>query len=151
MRIFPMILPLALAASPALAQTAPAPATPGADALAIPPEFYDPRTTDRLIDAMHVMSKAFLDLPVGEIEAALSGRQPTAADRTRTVRSESRMTEQQLKQEIEQARPALHAGRRVLTTALPSILGSMARMGAEIERELERATANLPQPGYPKR
>lgn len=150
MRALAAFLPLALIASPALAQAAPPPA-PAVSDIAIPPEFSDPALTDRLIDAMQVMSEAFLSLPVGEIEAAMQGRRPTAADRRRTVRSESRMSERELKQTIEEARPALHASRRVLTTALPRILGSLAQVGQEMEREIDRATANLPQPGYPRR
>ena len=151
MRAFLTVLPFALIATPALAQTAPPSAAPPAAAMAIPPEFNDPQLTDRLIDAMQVMSEAFLNLPVGEIEAAMQGRRPTAADRRRTVRSESRMSERELKQTIEEARPALHASRRVLTAALPRILGSLAQIGEEMEQEIDRATANLPQPGYPRR
>ena len=155
MRAFLTILPLALAASPALAQTAPAPAqtasTPAAapqqGEFAIPPEMNDPRMTDRLVDAMKVMSKAFLELPIGEVEAALNGRPATAADRGRTVRSETQMSEQQLQQQIEQARPMMQASMRALMSALPAIMKGMTAAAGE----MEKATANLPQPGYPKR
>lgn len=147
MRAYLMILPLALAATPALAQSAPPRSAPLAESMAIPPELSDPKLTDRLVDAMHVMTKAFLDLPVGEIEAALNGRPATAGDRRRTVRSEGQMTEQQLKREIEEARPMMHAGMRALMTSLPAMMRGMS----EAAEQMERATANLPQPGYPKR
>ena len=39
------------------------------------------------------MSKAFLNLPVGEVEAAVEGRPVTSADKRRTVRSETKMSE----------------------------------------------------------
>ena len=146
MRAFMVLIPLSLVASPAPAQTAPAPTPPSAGVPAIPPELSDPRTTDRLVDAMKVLSKAFLELPVGEMEAALNGRQPTAADRRRTVRSETRMSERQLQQEIERARPMMQASMRALMSALPAMMKGMS----EIAGEMEKATANLPQPGYPK-
>jgi hypothetical protein len=152
MRVFLTVLPLALAASPALAQTATAAApAPAASAqrgeMAIPPEMSDPRTTDRLVDAMKVLSKAFLELPIGEVEAALNGRPATAADRGRTVRSETQMSERQLQQQIEQARPMMQASMRALMSALPAIMKGMSAAAGE----MEKATANLPQPGYPKR
>ena len=150
MRAVLTILPLALAASPALAQTAPPPApAPAAQKgeFAIPPEMNDPRMTDRLVDAMKVMSKAFLELPIGEVEAALNGRPATAADRGRTVRSETHMSEQQLQQQIEQARPMMQASMRALMSALPAIMKGMTAAAGE----MEKATANIPQPGYPRR
>ena len=115
--------------------------------MAIPPEMSDPRTTDRLVDAMKVLSKAFLELPIGEVEAALNGRPATAADRGRTVRSETQMSERQLQQQIEQARPMMQASMRALMSALPAIMKGMSAAAGE----MEKATANLPQPGYPKR
>lgn len=147
MRAFALLLPLSLMASPVLAQSATAPSPSASEPMAIPPELSDPRTTDRLVDAMKVMSKAFLDLPVGEVEAALSGRQPTPADRVRTVRSEGRLTDQQLQQQIEQARPMMQSAMRALMASLPAMMKGMSGMA----KELDRATANLPQPGYPKR
>jgi hypothetical protein len=151
MRAVLTILPLALAASPVLAQATPAPAAPAPSTqkgeMAIPPEMKDPRMTDRLVDAMKVMSKAFLEMPIGEVEAAMNGRPVTAADRSRTVRSETQMSEQQLQQQIEQARPMMQASMRALMSALPAIMKGMSAAAGE----MEKATANLPQPGYPKR
>ena len=140
MRLHLMLLPLAFAATPAAAQSADA-AIP-----AIPPELSDPRNADKLVDAMKVMSGAFLDLPVGEVEAALSGRPATAADKKRTVRSETRMSERELQQQIEQGRPMMQAGMKALMAALPSMMAGLSEAG----KELEKATSNLPQPGYPK-
>ena len=89
MRSVLILLPLAAMASPAFAQAAP----PPPQAMPIPPAMTDPRLADRVTDAMSAMSKAFLNLPVGEIEAAMEGRQPNYADRRRTVRSETGMNE----------------------------------------------------------
>ena len=140
MRVSLMLLPLTLVASPAFAQST------DVDIPAIPPELSDPRNADRLVDALKVMSGAFLELPVGEVEAALAGRQPTAADRQRTVRSESKMSERELQQKLEQSKPMMRASLRALTAALPAMLQSMAG----VAKELEKAATNMPQPGYPK-
>ncbi len=140
MRLSMLLLPLALAASPAMAQSA-EPVVP-----AIPPELSDPRNADKLVDVLKVLSGAFLELPVGEVEAALAGRQPTAADKRRTVRSETKMSERELDQQIEQSRPMMRASMKALMAALPAMMKGMAEAG----KELEKATANMPQPGYPK-
>jgi hypothetical protein len=50
-----------LAATPAAAQPAPA----------IPPELSDPAVADKLGNVMQSLSNAFLNLPVGEVQAAL--------------------------------------------------------------------------------
>jgi hypothetical protein len=145
MRFALIALPLTVLASPALAQQAPPPAAP--DTFQLPPELMDPKWADRLTDAMVAISKVFLELPVGEVEAAIEGRQPTAADKRRTVRSETKMSERELRQQIEASRPAMHAGMKALTAALPAIMKGMS----EAQREMERATANMPSPDYPKR
>ena len=145
MRVALIALPLAVLASPALAQQAPAPASP--DAIQLPPELTDPKWADRLTDAMIAMSKVFLELPVGEVEAAIEGRQPTAADKRRTVRSETKMSERKLRQQIEASRPAMQAGMKAFASALPAMMKGMS----EAQREMERAMANVPRPDYPRR
>ena len=132
-----LILPLALISAPAAAQPAPP---------EIPQELLDPAWADRLTDAVQVLSKSLLDMPIGEVEAAMQGREPTAADRRRTVRSETRMSERELSQQIEAARPQMQAAMKAMSAALPAMMKGLSEAG----RELEKATANLPQPGYPK-
>jgi hypothetical protein len=143
MRAAFLIVPFVAAAAPVLA----APAAPPPPAIQLPPELTDPRLADRLTDAMVAMSKVFLDLPVGEVEAAVQGRQPTASDKARTVRSESGMNERELRAEIDRARPQMQAGMKALAAALPAMMKGLS----DAQREIERATANMPQPGYPKR
>lgn len=145
MRISLMILPLAAFATPAFAQGQPAPA-PRAETIAIPPQLTDPRFTDRLVDVMQVLTKSLLDTPVGEVQAALEGRKPTSADKRRTVRTETRMSERQLQEQIERSRPMMQASMKAMATALPAMMKGMG----EAAREMEKATSNLPQPGYPK-
>ncbi|HXH52582.1 MAG TPA: hypothetical protein VNH53_04015 [Sphingomicrobium sp.] len=145
MRLSLFVIPFALIATPAVAQSQSAPNA--AEDMRIPPELADPRLADRLVDVMQVLSKAFLDLPVGEVEAALEGRQPTAADRRKTVRGESGSTERELSRQIESSRPMMRAGTQALVRALPAMMRGMA----EAREEIERATANLPRPDYPRR
>ncbi len=107
----------------------------------------DPQWADRVTNVMLAMSKAFMDMPVGEIEAALQGREPTAADKRRTVQSETGMSEQRLQQKIEDTRPKMEAGMRAMAAALPALMKGLS----DARREMERATANMPRPDYPRR
>ena len=81
-----ILLPLLAAASPALAQAAP----PARPPLQVPPQLTDPAIADRLGNAMQALSKAFLDVRVGEIQAAIEGRPATPAEQRRTVREIAR-------------------------------------------------------------
>jgi hypothetical protein len=128
--------------SPAVAQP---PAQP--EEVALPPELTDMRWADRLTDAMVAMSKVFLELPVGEVAAAVEGREPTAADKRRTIRNETGMTEKELRQSIEATRPAMQSGMRALAAALPAMMKGLS----DAQREMERAATNVPRPDYPKR
>jgi len=142
MRATLFALPLALIASPALAEK---PAVP--DSVQLPPELNDMRWADRLTDAMAAMSRAFLDMPVGEVEAAIQGREATAADKRRTVRSETKMSEREIRQQMEAARPAMQAGIKAMAAALPAMMEGLSKA----QDELDRAAANMPRPDYPKR
>src|SRR5688572_18931648 len=153
MRAFPLILPLALAASPAMAQTTPAPATApvAPQTITVPPALTDPAMAEKLARMMQAMSKAFLELPVGEIEAAAEGRPATRADRRRTVRQLGRAEdpnfERNLQRDIANAKPMIEASMKAMAAALPAMMKGLSEAG----RELEKATANLPSPIYPKR
>ena len=146
MRSHLIALPLALVSAPSFAETRRAEPTLEQD-MQVPPELTDPRMTGRLMDALQILSKSFLDLPVGEVQAAMEGRPVTPADRRRTVASETGMSERDLQQKIDQCRPAMESAQRALASALPAIMKSMAEMG----KELEKVGANVPRPDYPKR
>jgi len=142
MRAIFFVLPLALFATPAMAE-APAPAK----AVQLPPELTDMKWADRLSDAMAARSKVFLDMPVGEVEAAIEGRQATIAVKQRTVRTETRLSEGQIRQQAEAARPAMQAGMKAVAAALPAMMEGLSKA----QDELDRAAANVPRPDYPKR
>ena len=143
MRVAHLALPIAALVTPAVAAAAPAPE----ETAQIQRELTDPKWADRLTDAMLAMSRAFMNLPVGEVEAAIQGRQPTAADKHRTVQSETGMSEQQLRRQIEGSRPAMEASMKAMAAALPAIMKGFS----DAQRELEKASANVPRPDYPKR
>ena len=82
MRAFRLMIPLLLVASPAVAR----PPADKPDPIVIPPALTDPATADKLGAMAQGLSKAVLDLPVGEVEAAVEGRPVTPADRKLTVR-----------------------------------------------------------------
>ena len=143
MRLFLIALPLALAAAPAMAQPA--------DSPQLPRELTDPAMADKLGKMAGALSRALLDLNVGEVQAAVEGRPVTEADRRRTVRDIAARGDPNLERQIERRAAtsgvALQAGARAIADALPAIMQSIDRAADEIDR----ATANLPQPGYPRR
>ncbi len=144
MRTSLIVLPLALFAGPALAQTPAPPAPPPQEVQRV---LSDPAMVDRLAGTMQAMSRAFLDLPVGEIEAAVEGRPPTPADRNRTLRSEDPNLDRAVQTQIAQARPMIRQSMKALSDALPAVMKSLH----EARESIERAAANMPDPNYPKR
>lgn len=143
MRLLLIALPLTLIATPAMAQRSNAPQ--------IPRELTDPAMADKLGKMAAALSRVLLDINVGEIEAAVEGRPVTQADRRRTVRDIAARGDPNIERNIERQAAtsgvAIQAGARALAAALPAILESVDRAAAEIDR----ATANLPTPGYPRR
>ena len=141
MRALLIAFPALFAAAPLAAQTPPADRQ-------IPPELSDPAIADQLARALVPLSKALLDLPVGEIEAAMAGRTPTEADKRKRVRDEIGPDgERELAAHIATAGPQMRAMQKALVASLPALMGAMSGL----ERELERAAANMPDPTYPKR
>ena len=136
------LLPLLMATAPVAAaapQQQPQPQ--------VPPQLSDPAMVDRLSGTMQAMSRAFLDLPVGEIEAAVEGRPPTPADRNRTLRSENPNLDREVQAQIAQARPMIRQSMKAISDALPAVMKSLH----DARESIERAAANMPDPNYPKR
>ena len=144
MRALCVALPLLLAPLPAQAAPDPAPRA----AAQIPPELSDPAIADKLTRMLAPLSRALMDLPIGELEAAAAGRDPTPADKAKRVRDELGPNgQQELEVAIAQAGPQMRAMQKALVTSLPALMAALGN----VEKELERATANLPDPTYPKR
>ena len=137
----------AFALLPLLMATAPVAAAAPQQQPQVPPQLSDPAMVDRLSGTMQAMSRAFLDLPVGEIEAAVEGRPPTPADRNRTLRSENPNLDREVQAQIAQARPMIRQSMKAISDALPAVMKSLH----EARESIERAAANMPDPNYPKR
>ncbi len=152
------LIAAALIASPAAAQQAPQQQQPQAQQQSaislptqLPAELTDPALPGKLARMMLVMSKSLLDMPVGEVEAAMEGRKPTAADRRRTVRQVGRKDDpnfdRNVQQQIANSQPLMEASMKAMVAALPAMMSGMSAAA----RELEKVTANLPSPTYPKK
>ena len=143
MRQLLFALPLLLVAVPAAAQPVPA-----SEAAQIPPEIADPALADKLTRMSGTLAQALMNLPVGEMEAAIQGRPATPADRARRVRDEvGPEGERRLMSEVATAGPRMRAMQKALVSSLPRIMGALG----EVEEDLERAVSNLPDPTYPRR
>ena len=151
MRIKLLTIPLLLCAAPALAQAPATPAPAAPDTAQVQRILSDPAMADRLARTMQALSKSFMNLPVGEVQAAIEGRAPTAAERRLTVRDvgrrDNRNFDRDFQQQMANAKPMLEQSMKALAGALPAMMQSMQQAG----QALERATANLPDPTYPKR
>ena len=137
-----ILLPLLFAAAPALAQSAPP---------RRPPELQDPRVADRIADAVQGVSQAMLNMKVGAVEAAIEGREPTAAEKKMTVRDLGRRDDpnfdRNFHERLTQVRPTIERGMKTLNTALPAMMKALG----EASEAIDRAAANMPDPTYPKR
>lgn len=145
MRQFAFAITFACLAAPAAA--APPAAPPATEEFRIPPELTDPRMIDKLAKMNEALAKALLDLPIGEVQAAAEGRTATEADRRRTIREASRLSERDLEQQIARARPQVQAAMQAFARSLPA----MTRALSEAADSMERAIENMPRPDYPKR
>ena len=151
MRVQLMLIPLLACAAPVAAQAPAQPQPAPRPQPDIQRVLNDPAMADRLANVLQVLSKSFLDLPVGGVQAALEGRQPTAAERKLTVRDVGRRDdpdfERDLQRHIAQSGPIMRHSMKALSEALPAMMKSMEEAG----KALERASASMPDPTYPKR
>ena len=150
MRLMILALLTAFAAAPLTAQSGPAAAAKAApSATEIPAELSDPALADKLGRMSGVLAKALMNLPAGEIEAAIENRAPTEADKRRRVGDAMGGAEAEaaLEAKVAASGPQMRAMQQALVASLPALLKSLGGMQAE----LEKAVANLPDPTYPKR
>ena len=138
------LIPLVAAASPALAQVAPVPPQ-------LPPQMMDPALPAQLGRMAGALTHAFMNLPVGELEAAIQGRPATAADHRKTVGSETGRDNpyaaQDIQRDVASSAGAVQSSAQAMQRAMPAIQQALGQAVAAIERE----TANLPNPNYPRR
>lgn len=150
MRSLLVLVPLALLSAPAMAAE---PASPVADQFEFPAELTDPAMAETLAKILGSLTRAMMDMPVGEMQAAVEGRQPSAADKGRTVRD---MTaggadiERQVEAQVAQSVPRMQASLKALAESLPGMMKALGKAADDMEARIEGTAANLPQPGYPK-
>jgi len=140
---------LALLAAPAAA------AQPAKDSgFAIPPEMTDPAMAETLGKMFGSLTKAIMDMPVGEMQATVEGRAPTDVDKARTVRDmagRDPQFERKVETQVAQTVPRMQAGLKAMAASLPGMMKALEQAAEGMEQSLDRATANIPQPGYPRR
>lgn len=140
----------ALALVPLLMCAAPAAAAPKA-APRLPPELTDPALAEKLGRMAGALSKALLDVKVGEVAAIAQGREASPLEKNCTVRDMAMggdpNAERRLEQQVAASGPAIQKGVAAMVKVLPAMMEALESVG----EEMERATANLPQPGYPRR
>ena len=136
-----ILLPVLLCETPALAQPAPQ----------LPPELTDPRTAQKITNAMQALTGALLNMRVGEVRAALEGRPPSPEERNLTVgdlaRSKDPDFDRKFQQRVASVGPMVQHSMRTLNQALPEVMRDLK----DAQKSLERAVANLPDPTYPQR
>jgi hypothetical protein len=141
-----LVFPLLMIAAPAAAQTPPM--QPPADMQRV---LSDPATADRLANVMQALSNAFLNLPVGEVQAAVEGRPATPAEKRLTVRDMGRRDDpnfdRNFQRQMAQTRPMIRQSMKAMQTALPAMIHGLEEAG----QAMDRAVQNMPRPDYPKR
>ncbi|NUR45721.1 MAG: hypothetical protein HOP91_06135 [Sphingomonas sp.] len=141
MRTTLILLPLLLAATPAPAQPVPQ----------LPPQLTDPATTRAMTDAMQGVTQALLDMRIGEIKAAMQGREATPAEKRMTVRDVARRDDpdfdRHLQHKIANVGPTVQRSMNAVNQAMPAVMQSLM----QAQQAVERAVANLPDPTYPRR
>jgi hypothetical protein len=121
-----LFMPLLIFATPAAAEP---------DASGLEQALRDPATAERLDRTLGALTDALLDLKVGGVKAALEGRKASPSEEALTVR------------DLERSEGRDPEGMNALAEALPA----MTRALGDIEKAVERAAANMPDPNYPKR
>lgn len=137
----------ALLALPLLAFAAPVAAAPAP--IAIPPVLSDPAMADQLGRVAGALTRSLMNLPVGEVEAAIEGRPVTRADRAKTVRDTvgDPYLDQRVEADAAASGRTMQAATKAIAASLPAIMQAVDSARADIER----AVANLPDPTYPRR
>ena len=149
MRTLAVLLPFALLAAPATA----AERQRDGD-FEIPAELTDPAMAETLGTMLGAMTRAMMDIPVGEVQAAVEGREPSAADKARTLRNMAGRDpdfERKVERQISEAVPRMQAGMKAMAASLPAMAKALEQAAEQMEGSIDRATANMPTPGYPKR
>jgi hypothetical protein len=139
-----LVLPLLLCASPAFAQEAP-------PVVQLPPELTDPVAAMQMARTVQALSTALLNIRVGDMRAALEGRDATPAERNMTVgdivRRKDPDFDRHVQEQVATVGPKIQRSMRAINRALPELMRDVD----DVQRSVERAVSNLPDPSYPRR
>ena len=139
-----IILPLLLSATPAVAQEAP-------PAFELPRELTDPEAQMRLAAKLQAISSALLNVRVGDVGAAIEGREATPAERNGTVgdmiRRKDPNFDRDVAREVATVGPKIQRSVQAINRTLPRVMRDVA----DAQRSIDRAVSNLPDPTYPQR
>jgi len=139
-----LVLPLLLCASPAFAQEAP-------PAIQLPPELTDPAAAMQMARTVQALSTALLNIRVGDMRAALEGRDATPVERNMTVgdivRRKDPDFDRHVQEQVATVGPKIQRSMRAINHALPELMRDVD----DVQRSVERAVSNLPDPSYPRR
>jgi len=134
-----------------VALASPVAAAPDPDVQRLEQVLRDPATADRISRSLDGLTDALMSIKVGPIKAALEGREPTAEERNLTVgeieRRKNPQAEAELRAKVRAAGPAIAQGMNAVANALPA----MSKAMEDFERAVDRMSANLPDPTYPRR
>jgi len=141
MRKILIVLPVLFCASPALAQQAPL----------LPPQLADPATIHQLAGTLDQLSRALMNVRIGEARAALEGRDATAREQNMTVgdyaRRQDPNIDRHMHEQIASIEPQVQRGMQAVNHALPAVMQAVN----DAQRAVDRALANMPDPTYPRR
>lgn len=144
MRKILILFPLLMTATPALAQEAP-------PSIQLPRELTDPQSAMKLAAKLQAISNALMNVRVGELSAALEGRQATRRERNLTVgdlvHRQDPNFEQHMQQKVATVGPKVLQTMQTVNRTLPQVMHDVN----DVQRSIERAVSNLPDPTYPVR
>ena len=145
MRNILIILPLLLvSASPAWAQD-------DSSAFQLPRELTDPAAQMRLVGQLQALSSAIMNMRIGEVNAAIEGRDANPRERNMTVgdlvRRKDPNFDRDVAREVATVGPKVQRSIQALNRTLPQVMRDVNHA----QKSIERAVANLPDPNYPVR
>jgi hypothetical protein len=139
-----LLLPLLLTASPAFGQEAP-------PSIQLPRELTDPAAQAHLAMKLQVIANALLNVKVGDLGAAIQGREATPAERNVTlgdvVRKKDPNFDRDIAHKVATVGPQLQRSVQALNHALPQVMRDLS----DVQKSLDRAVSNMPDPNYPRR
>ncbi|MCY7398456.1 MAG: hypothetical protein LH466_06425 [Sphingomonas bacterium] len=143
MRAILVLIPALFAAAPALAAPPPV----------LPQVLTDPAMADQLGRVAGALTRSLMNVPVGELEAAIEGRPATRADRARTVGDSvgDPYIEQRIAEQAAASGRTMQAVGQAASQALAASLPAIMQAIDGARDQIERAVGNLPDPTYPRR